>query len=186
MSLWVPDTAFREPRVSREHRAGTRQWEARVKTMMRMGGPIIDHWNRELARIDERLRLWRAHDNADAAGVIAGFYHLIRLNEGAPMWVMPLCLPDGSFAEPSDAMLRGLRASDLQNRAVVEDRRHAADRQALSAERAEALDDEHRVDETWQRYLAQTRTQVLMSPDVPWAQNARGQRRPTRGGRGPV
>jgi hypothetical protein len=181
-SLWMPPQArAREPKVSREHQAGTRQWEARVKSMMHMAGPVIEHWNRELALIDPNLRLWRAADTALAPGVVAGYYHLVRLNEAAPLWVMPLTLPDGSFAEPSDAMLRALRAADLQNTRVVDDRRLASERAARSAEHAEAHDDEVRVDETVQRFKAVDRTQVSMSTDTPWAQNFNGSRRPTRG-----
>lgn len=178
--LYLPSTAFREPKVSREHLAGTRQWEARVKGMMHTTGPILDHWQPVLADIDPLLRLWRAHENAHAAGVLPGYYHLVRLNEGAPMWLMPLMGPQHEFVEPTDAMLRGLRRADLQNPRVLRDRALAARREETAKERAEARDDEDRLAEAWQRVQAIRRTQVLMSPDIPWAQNAAGQKRPTR------
>jgi hypothetical protein len=119
------------------------------------------------------------------AGVLPGFYHLVRKRDPATATFMMLnpLMVDGKFVEPSDAMLRGLRAADLQNPRAVHDRMER-DRRASRAEaNAEKRDDEDRVEEMIGRYDAITRTQVNMSTDIPWAQNQKGMKRPTRGKR---
>lgn len=181
-ALWVPPSARRrDPPVRREHREGTRQWEATVKQMMRWGGPVIDHWNPELARIDPLLRLALASENASAAGVRPGFYHLVRLNENAPMWVQPITGPNREFMEPSSAMLDALRMCDLQNTQVVIARQREDELAAKRREREQQAESDDRAREMFERLKAVSRTQILMSPDVRWAQNVTGQRRPTRG-----
>lgn len=182
-TLWLPSSArpHRDPKVSREHRHGTRQWEAAVKAMLRWTGPVIDHWNPELQRIDRDLRLTQAYENAVAPGVLGGYYHLVRLNEAAPMWVQPLMGPHREFIEPSSAMLTALRMCDLQNPRAVADRHREDELAAKRRERDQANEAEARQGEIYERYLAGTRTQVLMSRDVRWAQNAAGAKRPTRG-----
>lgn len=187
-ALWTPPSArtYRAPKVSREHWDGMLAWEAQVLACMHREGGILDHWNRELEPIDPLLRLMQANVSARATGVVPGFYHLVRLRDPARasfMMVAPLMGPRGEFAEPSDAMLRGLRAADLQNQRAVADRA----RRDAEAERDRAgderRDDDDRRAEISQRLDAIMRTQVSMNRDTPWAQNAAGTKRPTRGKR---
>lgn len=162
-------------------------WEAQVLEVLHWEGGILDHWNRELKQIDPWLRLAQAPLMAIVAGVLPGFYHLVRLRDPASSMMMmltPLQGPGGVFVEPSDAMLQGLRAADLQNPRAVADR-VKRDRDAAELRRIEeARDDMDRRDQIREGINAITRTQVLMSPDVPWSQNVAGQKRPTRGKKG--
>ena len=185
MSIWLPPSARApEPKVSREHREGTVAHRALVLSMM-YENDVTRHWDPELRKIDPLLRLRRAKEHAHAPGVTPDFYHLLRLNQQGPIWVMAITWPDGSFAEPTSAMLDGLRACDLQNDRVLRDAREHDELAARRKARADANQDVELTDEAVERVNAITRTQVLMSPDVRWAQNASGQRRPTRGrGRG--
>lgn len=158
-------------------------WEAQVMRAMEWDGGILGHWNVELAKIDPLLRLAQAKLLARVAGVLPGFYHLVRLRDPGTqgfMMLNPLMGPDGQFVEPSDAMLRGLRAADLQNRRAVDDRvrRDAAAKELARID--EVRDDMDRRDEIRDRLNAITRAQITMS-DGPWSQNAAGSRRPTRG-----
>ncbi len=184
-ALWTPSTARRaDPKVARPLIDRTRAWEENVLSQMQDTGGIMDHWNPELKKIDRNLRLMHASEHADVAGVIPGFYHLIRLRDPAEntfMMVQPLRGPDDEFIEPSSAMLQGLRACDLQNDRVLADIRKQNARATASAERAKANEHEERQAEGIERFKAVSRTQVLMSPDVPWAQNHAGTKRPTRG-----
>jgi hypothetical protein len=169
--LWVPTARAHRPKVSREHEEGTKEWEAAVLSMMHQEGGIIDHWNPVLAKIDPKLRLMQATALAEEAGVLPGYYHLVRLNEGAPMWVQALTGPSGEFIEPTDAMLRGLRAADLQNPTVVRDRQRTDEVAARRKKRDEANEDEDRVQDTIEHWDAVSRTQIPMSPEIAWTQN---------------
>lgn len=179
MSLWVP-AAYRAPKVSREHADGTAAHNALALSMM-YENTVTRHWDPELQRIDPLLCLRRAKEHAAAPGVVADFYHLLRRNEQGPIWVMPLSLPDGSFAEPSAAMLDGLRACDLQNDRVLREAREREMRTDAEQERARERNREELCDEGDERWASMSRTQILMSPDVAWAQNSAGRARPTRG-----
>lgn len=165
---------------------GTRQWEQNVLSQMHTVGGVLDHWNVELGKIDRNLRLMQASENADAPGVIAGFYHLVRLRDSAEntfMMVQPLRGLNDEFIEPTNAMLEGLRQADLQNDAVLCDRRQAKARIDAAGERLREQAHTDRLAHAIELFKAKTRTQTLMSPDVPYAQNAAGMKRPTRGQR---
>ena len=169
--------------MSRELEAGTRKWEQQVLSMMHTVGGILDHWNPELQKIDRNLRLMQASEKAVCAGVKPGYYHLVRLRdsaEGTFMWVQPLQGPQGQFIEPNSVMLDALRMCDLQNERAVAERRHRAEAEAASIERAAAAMAQARVEEGVERHKAATRTQIRMNPGEGWAQNSAGTKRPTR------
>lgn len=178
-AVWTP------PHVEREHAATTATWEADVLAAMRRDGPVIDYWNTELRKIDDELRLMQAGERATVAGVVAGFYHLVRLPSRLRqemLMVVPLRDPtNGGFVEPSSQMLDALRMCDLQNAQV----QRARDEQLLKDKAAElraiVREDQAREDEGVERIKAASRTQVLMSPDVPWSQNNSAAARRDRG-----
>ena len=183
-TLWTPPSA--EPKVSREHKEGTREWEATLLSQMHTEGGILDHWNAALKDIDPNLRLMQAMEQAHCAGVIAGFYHLVRLRDPLQndmLMVVPLRGLDNEFVEPTSQMLEALRMCDLQNQRVIEDRDKAMLQAEAARPRAVAREEECRRDEGVERFLAASRTQVLMSPDVPWSQNNAPASRRDRGNR---
>lgn len=184
-ALWLPPSSrtYRAPKVSREHWEQMLAWEAQVQAAMHWEGGILDQWNPELRKLDPFLCLAQAGPGARVAGVLPGLYHLVRRRDPATatfMMVTPLHV-DGKFVEPSDAMLRGLRAADLQNPRAVQDRMRRDIEASRSAANEERRDDEDRRDQLRDGLNAITRTQVNMSPDIPWAQNFAGSKRPTRG-----
>ncbi len=154
-------------------------------SMMHATGGVLDHWNTELRKIDRNLRLMQATPNADAPGVLPGFYHLVRLRdniEGTFMWVQPLRGPGGEFIEPTSAMLDALRESDLQNARAVYDRHRADERRAREAENAQIREDEDRIDEGVERLHAATRTQIQPRCAVDAKQQPGVAARPRRAG----
>ncbi len=168
-SMWLP------PAVSHELREKTREHNAAALHMFDLNYGIMDKWNRELRKIDPLLRLGKAKEKADAVGVVPGYYHLIRINPGAPIWTVPLHDGTGGFVEPSSAMLDMLRASDLQNAAVQRDKKAQEEREAESQRRAEDLRHEQRVDHMMDGVKAIVRPGVTMS-DVKWSNRAGGKR----------
>lgn len=185
-ALWTPPSArtYRAPKVSREHWEAMLAWEATVSEALEWDGGILEHWNPLLRQIDPLLCLAKGRLLARVPGVLPGFYHLVRRRDRATdsfMMLAPLTGPSGEFAEPSDAMLRALRAADLQNPRAVQDRVKRDETARKLQEIDQARDDMDRRDEIRERVDAITRTQVNMSPGIPWAQNAAGAKRPTRG-----
>lgn len=161
-------------------------WETEVLACMHQTGGVLDHWNAELKQIDPNLRLMQAGERANCPGVLAGYYHLVRLREPAKpdmLMVQPLRGPNGEFIEPTSQMLDALRAADLQNERVMRDREAAALREEAAKLRAQMREDDCRRDEGVERFMAASRTQVLMSPDVPWSQNQSAASRRDKGNR---
>lgn len=169
-AIWVP------PAVSRQLKDNTREHNRRVLDMLQLSGRVQELWNRELRTLDPLLRIGKAKDRAHAPGVRPGFWHLVRLNEHAPIWVQPLVGPDGGFVEPSMAMLESLRQSDLQNSRAVRARRAQDEREAESRRNARVRADEERGEELRDRVKAATQTSVSLNLDVPWTQNVDGRR----------
>lgn len=169
--LWIP------PDVSRELRDATARHNRELLDMFQLNGSVQSRWNEELGKLDPLLKLAKARDGAVDPQVRPGFWHLLRLNEGAPFWVQPLMSPTGGFVEPTSAMLELLRQADLQNSRAVRARRAQDEREAASRARAKDRDTEDRVGEMVERWDAVSRTQVSMNPDVPWTQNAAGAKR---------
>lgn len=187
MAIWTPPSAsksYTSPKALAEYESEMRVWERQVLSMMHTEGGILDYWNVELAKIDKNLRLMQAGPLASAAGVKAGYYHLVRLRDPAEatfMMVQPLHDMQGNFVEPTSQMLDILRAADLQSERVIRDR--MAHDERVAASKARALENEHEaaVDHGVEVYKSQTRTQVLMSPDVPYSQNNSATSRRARG-----
>lgn len=169
-NLWIP------PTVSRELQEKTRANDAELLSMFHTDGGILTFWTRALKRIDPRLSLAQAKENAEGPGIRPGYYHVLRRNEGAPMWRMPLCGPNGEFIEPTEQMLQDLEASDLQNGRAVHDRQRADAKAQAAKEAQKAQDTAERHEDLNDRLAAITKTRVSMT-DVPWSQNVKGRRR---------
>lgn len=152
--LWIP------PTVSRELNDHVREVAAVTLGMFTFDGPVCGVWNPELRRIDEFLRLGRAREKAMAPGVMPGFFHLIRVNPGAPLSVTPLTGPSGEFVEPSLAMLENLKAADLQNAAVVRERKRQDRLREESKRRAKENDRTVRREEIMDRWKSGTQIRV--------------------------
>lgn len=145
MSLWVP------PSVTRKLREETAEYNEATLAMFELQYGILDKWNRELKKFDPLMRLGKAHDNAEGVGVIPGYYHLIRINPGQPIWAIPIH-DNGKFAEPTNAMLDMLRNSDMQNPQVLRDKERMAKQEAESKKREKLRKREEREDammEAW-------------------------------------
>jgi hypothetical protein len=163
--VWLP------PRVSRELRGSMQARNAELREMFWWQTPVCQEWSRELQKIDPYLRLAHAKPDAQAPGVMPGFYHLVRLNPSAPLTAMPLH-HEGRFVEPSSGMLDRLRESDLQNAQVVREQARRQVEAERAREREKAREDEERKEEIRDRLRAAQETSVSMNEDTPWSQNA--------------
>lgn len=143
--------------------------------------PVCQEWTPHLRDIDPLLALGRGRNRAYGdgveIGVRPGYFHIVRRNDTAPWTIHAITGPDGeSYMDPDSGMLEDLKRSDLQNPKVCADliaaqeEREARREREIENERAELNED------VLERFKAGTRAQVSMSSDVPWSQNAAGQR----------
>jgi hypothetical protein len=178
MTLHLPPRVQRE--IQKDKWADQRaQHRATLRRLLDFEDSLCVEWTRVVAKIDPYLCLGRAHPQAYEEGfnVRPGFYHWVRWNETATPTVEPITGPDGeSFAEPDASLLEHLRRNDLQDprvfAAVVA--RHG---EREKAEERRLEEHQAKMDrEVLERWNAGTRTQVLLSDDVAWSQNAAGRR----------
>lgn len=168
MSLWVP------PTVSRELQDRTRAFDAE----MRMGvdaGFLIEEWNRDLKQIDGCLEMIRAKPNA-ADPLIPGFYHVIRVNPGAPPSVIPITDENGGFTEPTSRVFDLLRSQDMWSDDVMRDQRKRKNLAKTAGDKLRAEERRMRQEEILDRWKSATETSVSMNRSVPWTQNVSGKR----------
>lgn len=171
--MWVP------PKVSRELQQEREQFNAAVdarvaaNALLKVKG-VLDEFNYELQQIDRNLQLMRLDAAADTSGTPfkAGYYHVVRMNDGAPVSVMVVEDEHGRFMEPSSRLFEQLRKADLwdsRNMRALEKRDRLADE---AAEKRKVQERKERQQEMVERWAAASRTQVSMNTDVPWTQNA--------------
>jgi hypothetical protein len=172
------------PRVAREiHKE---KWEAQrahqratVERLLDFDDPVCREWRPVLEQVDPYLRLGRARPQAyePEFNVRPGFYHWVRMNPTAAPTVEPITGPDGeSFTEPDSSLLDRLRGNDLQDPRAYAALIAKHEQRELAREREQEADREEINREVLERWAAASRTQVLVSDDVPWTQNAAGRR----------
>lgn len=174
--LYLPPGVTREMLAEREER------EAQAYAQ---GVFVRDERCREfnplLVRVDPYLSMVFCREPAPleavACGARPGRYNLVREAPGAPLSFIPIIGPDGEFVEPTSRIFDELKAMDWWNADVKRDRQAREDRLEDARRKTEEAERERMTDEVLERYLAGTRTQVSMNPDVPWAQNAAGFKR---------
>jgi hypothetical protein len=173
--LWTP------PQVPREQVEQRRDFERDLQSkmvraeMVRVKS-VLDEFNYELRRIDPLLELVRAGENTRGTPMKAGYYHVIRWNEGAPPSVLVVEGPDGEFVEPSARVFESLKRNDLwdpRNERLRRQRERLAEQ---AAERLKLREREERQEEMVDRWLAGHRTFVSLDRSVPWSQNHAGRR----------
>lgn len=176
--VWIPPTASRELVEERKRREAKALLLAHVTS-------VCEKFNEDLRRIDEGLQMvfipdWMPLDVV-AAGARPGRYNLIREDhKGGPLTFIPIVGPDGEFVEPGSHIFDLLNANDWQNPRVIKHRKELQAKIADAKRKAEEEEMRRLDEEVIERYKAYTRTQVLMSPDVRWAQNSAGRRRSHR------
>lgn len=168
-SLWVP------PAVSRELQQETLKHRAELMAAARRDA-TCDYWDRELQKIDSKLTLVQAHEDAQVPGLKPGYWHVIRDCTPGPPSILPIVGDAGEFVEPTSRLLELLRAGDLQNPRAMADRRRRDEANARRAERRKQAEHEERVEEMMDRWRAVNKTTVLVSDDVKWTQSANGRR----------
>ncbi len=167
---------FLPPRVARELLDERQQFTAAIDREV-FKDEVCHRWDRELSKLDPLLEMVRARDVfVVGTPLVPGHYHVLRRNPGAAPSVIPVRGPEGEFVYPPGRLLEQLKSMDLQDTRVERMRarlqRSADEREEREKQRAR----EERREELRDRIKAARETSVLVSPDVPWTQNAQGRR----------
>lgn len=169
MSIWLP------PAVSAELVDLRRRHTSEVFDQARRDA-TLDWWTDELRKIDPRLSLIKAKDGAEVPGMKPGYFHILRVNEGAPPSLIPVEGPNGEFREPDSGVFDLLRRNDLWNREAAHDRKRMAREAQEAKERRRERERHARLEELQQRVKALTETSVSMTTARPWTQTAGARR----------
>lgn len=177
MSLWVP------PKTAQRLLEERAQREAEI-AKIEVGNARFEfkkQFDHELDRIVPGMRLLFCPDpaplDAVAAGAMPGRWNLVWPGyHGGPLNVKALEDEFGNFVEPGSWIFDMLAREDMWNERATRERnrikREADEAKARRIERERAERDQ----ETLERYLAVSRTQVSMNSDAPWSQNVAGKR----------
>jgi len=129
---------------------------------------ICDRYTRELQRIDPHLCLMRAKDDATVPGLRPGYYHVVRHNPDAPVWIEVLEGPAGEFMEPDSSVFSLVEKSDMWNTRALRVRQKKELDAARSKQRDREREAEDRVDELAERWKQANSDQILVK-ELPWS-----------------
>lgn len=171
MPLWVP------PRVSRELADNAARDRAEIQHAVSHLKGTLEHWNRELRQIDDRLEMAWFDENVSVPGVVPCRYHILRRNEPpAPMSIIPVVGPNDEYVEPDSGVFNMLLRQDMWSESAQADKRKRESLARAAADRERERDTEARRAEIVERIQAANRAFVSMNRDVPWSQNVSGRR----------
>lgn len=166
-------TLFLPPSVAAERR---REFAAEIDKRCDHGDPVAADFTRLLQQIDERLMMVRAHQLIPAGTpLVPGFYHVLRVNDDAPMSVFAVHA-NGHFCEPDSRVFERLAAGDMHDPRTFRHWREAERAQVRANAREIEDDNAERRDELQARVKAATRAQVSLDRTIPWTQSSRGRR----------
>jgi hypothetical protein len=106
--MWVPPK-YVQAREEFEHEMRQRVAYGELE---RVKG-ILDEFNHELRRIDDKLEMVRAPADCGLTGMKPHYYHVVRWNEGAPPTFIVVEGENGEFVEPTSRVFEKLKAGDL-------------------------------------------------------------------------
>lgn len=124
----------------------------------------LQDFDRQLKELDENSELVRAHEQADAPGMIPGYWH-VRHTDPVTGWQAYIALkgPEGQFSEPHSGHLEMMREADLQRSGGFEDLMRRVDREEEEDRKRQLWTRGELSQEFAERYLNKTRPSVSMA-----------------------
>jgi len=169
-TLWTPRRVDKRLDDRRSFRADV------LRSLDYSPDPLLDQFNTQLRRIDDRLLMVRANQQVvPGVPMRPGHYHLLVDNgPEVPLTATVIEGDDGQFVTPTSRVFEKLAAGDLRERRNWE-RFAAIDRERKAAvDRERARDREERIDHRIELVNAYTRTSVSTTTAIPWRQNQAG------------
>lgn len=135
---------------------------------------MLTDFERQLKELDEHSDLVKIHENAEAPGLVPGFWH-VRRTDPVTRWQAYIALkgPNGEFSEPHSGHLNMMRDADLQAAGGFERlMKRVADEEDKAA-RLSAWTRAERQQEFMERYLNKSRPSVSFADVGGWRNRAR-------------
>lgn len=155
--LWLPSSAQDEINQDRAEIAAE---YAEVRG-------TLDHFTRELRKIDPRLKMVKAHDRVRPGSPLKpGYYHVLLESPGHPTTIMPVEYDNGAYREPDSAVFEMVERNDLWNDRAQRANRERRRKLKEAAERQRARESRERVDHFNERWASANRTSILVTKNV--------------------
>lgn len=121
---------------------------------------VMHHFNPLLKDIDSRLELVRAPENVTDPALKPGYWHILRLEPGNVVTVLPVQQKDGSYMEPGSQMFDDLRSADLWSDRVQKDRKETQRKIKAAQEREKVREREDTTREIVERIRSKENASV--------------------------
>lgn len=142
-TLWIP-----ESRQEATARAAAEEHRQMLDELERVAA-ALDHYNRELAKIDPHLEVMLAKPTTTVEGLKPGYYHIIRKRPGHFAYIKPVEGPNGEWRDLDSSIFELVAQDDLWNDRLQREQRRKQrkaleardrDRQRESQDRAREID----------------------------------------------
>lgn len=131
---------------------------------------ILEHFTRELQKIDPYLHLLKAKEDATQPGLRPGYFHVVRNPPDAPAMVEVLEGPNGEFVEPGSNVFDLVERSDMWSARAMRLRQKKELDAVRSKERDRERERDERVEELYERWKRLNSTQIVVG-GTPWARS---------------
>jgi hypothetical protein len=122
-------------------------WKAEQAEQVESKVREMEHWDRELKRIDPSLSLIVAKPGSEDVGLLPGRWHVQKHIPNAPDEFWPLVGPNDEYREPGAWVLDEFKASDLWDGRVARDKKELKRKLREAKVRAKELLREQRTEE---------------------------------------
>ena len=126
----------------------------------------LDHFNRELYKIDPWLTVVIAKPNTTVLGLKPNYYHLIRQRPGHPAWIKPVEGPNGEWRDLDSSLFDLVAEADLWNDRTQREMRQKQNRAEAARQRQRDREAQDRVTEFNERLKSATSTSISVSKAV--------------------
>lgn len=126
----------------------------------------LEHFNRELQKIDPHLRVVLAKPSTTVQGLRPNFYHIIRLRPGHGTYIKVIEGPNGEWRDLDSSVFDLVAEDDLWNDRTQRERRQRARRAEEARRRQRQRDAEARAREFDERWHSATHVAVSVPKAV--------------------
>lgn len=112
----------------------------------------LNHYTKELQQIDPHLSVMLAKPRTTVMGLKPGYYHIIRMRPGHPVWIKPVENDDGTWRDLDSRVFEQVAERDMWNDRTQREMKERAKRAEEARQRQitrERMDRAHEFDERW-------------------------------------
>lgn len=147
MSIWLPETE---------------RFRQQAESVLDQTRSELEHFNRELKRIDPYIQLVRADPQSAHPQLRPGYYHIIQTPPGVPPTVEVWEGPNGEFREPGSDLFEYLRHTDGDSNRSRREREKRQRELKRAREREKERETEDRREELFQRLKSKSTVRIAV------------------------